>query len=136
MGIAGDFLRDLDSTSEVGRSMIIDMTLYEKLVDLARTKSLAAYSDVAPLIGLDMSREQDRDEIARKLGDIVIYEHHHDRPMLTALVVHYGNDNNPGEGFFSAAQKIGAYKGSRDPMARLTFWTSQVRLVHNHWGSA
>lgn len=116
--------------------MSIDTTLYEKLVELAKSKTLAAYSDVAPLIGLDMSKDQDRDEIARKLGDIVFYEHDNGRPMLTALVVHYGNDNNPGEGFFSAAEKIGLYKGSRNPIKRLTFWSNQVTLVHNQWASA
>ncbi len=116
--------------------MDIDSILYEKLVELAKAKKLAAYSEVAPLIGLDMSKDEDRDEIARKLGDIVVYEHKKGRPMLTALVVHYGNDNNPGEGFFSAAEKIELYKGSRDPIKRLIFWSNQVTLVHNHWASA
>ncbi|MGQ4584276.1 hypothetical protein [Lysobacter sp. F60174L2] len=116
--------------------MNIDATLYEELVRLAKANKLAAYSEVAPLIGLDMSNDQDRDEIARRLGDIVFYENEHGRPMLTALVVHYGNDNNPGEGFFSAAEKLELYKGSRNPIHRLTFWANQVRLVHNHWGSA
>ena len=116
--------------------MNLDMTLYEKLVQLSKAKSLAAYSQVEPMIGHDMSREQDRDEIARKLGDIVLYEHENGRPMLTSLVVHYGNDNNPGEGFFSAAEKIDLYNGSRDPIKRLIFWSNQVTLVHNHWASA
>jgi hypothetical protein len=116
--------------------MKIDATLYEKLLDLAKTKKLASYSEVAPLIGLDMAQEADRDEIARKLGDIVFFEHENNRPMLTALVVHQGGDNNPGEGFFSAAEKIGLFKSSRDPMKRLIFWSNQVTLVHNHWASA
>lgn len=115
--------------------MKIDEILYKKLVALAKAKSLAAYSEVATLIGLDMLNEQDRDEIARRLGDIVFYEHQNGRPMLTALVVHYGNDNNPGEGFFSAAEKIGLFKASRDPIKRLTFWSNQVTLVHNHWST-
>ena len=115
--------------------MHIDEVLYKELIRLAKSKSLAAYSDVAPLIGLDMANEADRDEIARKLGDIVLFEHEHGRPMLTALVVHYGNDNNPGEGFFSAAEKIGLFKSSRDPIKRLTFWTNQVTLVHNLWST-
>lgn len=120
----------------MGTLMNIDVILYEKLVQLAKTKSLAAYSNVAPLIDLDMSKDQDRDEIARRLGDIVLYENENGRPMLTALIVHYGNDNNPGEGFFSAAEKIGLYKGSRDPINRLTFWSNQVTLVHNYWASS
>lgn len=116
--------------------MNIDTALYEKLLELAKAKKLASYSEVAPLLGLDMSQDQDRDEIAKKLGDIVFFEHENHRPMLTALIVHQGGDNNPGEGFFSAAEKIGLFKSSRDPMKRLIFWSNQVTLVHNHWASA
>jgi hypothetical protein len=116
--------------------MDIDAILYKKLQELAKDKKLASYSEVAPLIGLDMSQEHDRDVIAQKLGDIVFFEHEKNRPMLTALVVHHGGDNNPGEGFFSAAEKIGLFKSSRDPMKRLIFWSNQVTLVHNHWASS
>lgn len=45
----------------------MDMILYDKLLELARHDKLAAYSEVAPLIGLDMASESVRDEIARKL---------------------------------------------------------------------
>lgn len=111
----------------------IDHVLYEKLVRLAIDRSLATYGDVAPLIGLDMALDADREEIARRLGDIVVYEHAQGRPMLTALVVHKGGDNNPGEGFFSAAEKIRLFNGSRRDVERLIFWVNQVTLVHNHW---
>lgn len=111
----------------------MDMTLYQKLVDLARSDDLAAYSQVAPLIGLDMSIEADRDEIAKRLGDIARHEYRNNRPMLTSLVVHHGSDNNPGEGYFAIAHELGLYKGSRDPIKRLTFWAGQVRDVYNHW---
>lgn len=120
-----------------GISVSVDKVLWEKLVELARSRSLATYGDVAPLVSLDMGREEDREEIARRLGDIVIFEHANGRPMLTALVVHKGGDNNPGEGFFSAAEGIGAFSGSRQQIKRLTFWVNQVTLVHNYWsGSA
>jgi len=64
------------------------------------------------------------------------HEQNAGRPMLTALVVHRGNDNNPGEGFFSIAHDFGLYDGSRDQMARLIFWSNQVTAVHNHWDNA
>jgi hypothetical protein len=111
----------------------MNQTLYDKLVDLAKTDDLAAYSNVAPLIGLDMANDADRDEIAIKLGEIARFEHAHGRPMLTSLIVHYGNDNNPGEGYFAIAKELGLYSGSRDSIKRLTFWANQVRLVYNHW---
>ncbi|MBD7923175.1 hypothetical protein [Xanthomonas bonasiae] len=114
----------------------MDTTLYDKLIQLAKDGDLAAYSDVAPLIGLDMSKDQDRDIIAKKLGHIADHEDAAGRPMLTALIVHYGNDNNPGEGFFAKAVELGHYKGSRDPLRRLTFWANQVRDIYDHWQTA
>ncbi|HGM4787684.1 hypothetical protein [Stenotrophomonas maltophilia] len=116
--------------------MSIDNVLYGKLVELARSRSLATYGDVAPLIGLNMDREEDREDIARRLGEIVLFEHANGRPMLTALVVHKGGDNNPGEGFFSAAEAIGIFSGSRNQLRRLTFWVNQVGLVYNHWSES
>lgn len=107
--------------------------LYDELVRLARAKKIAAYNDVSPLVGLDMSEQEDRNAIAELLGEIAIHEHGEGRPMLTALVVHRGNDNNPGEGFFSIAQDLGLYNGGRDQIARVTFWANQVAEVYNHW---
>lgn len=80
-----------------------------------------------------MDAEEDRAEIARLLGEIATFENGQGRPMLTALIVHRGNDNNPGEGFFSIAQQFGLFDGSRNQIARLTFWANQVTQVHNHW---
>ena len=111
----------------------MNLVLYNELLRLARTQQLAAYSDVSPLIGLSMDNDQDRDEIARLLVEIAVHEHNEGRPMLTALIVHRGNDNNPGEGFFSIAQELRLFNGSRDQIARLTFWANQVTQVHNHW---
>ncbi|GAP75944.1 hypothetical protein W04_2485 [Pseudoalteromonas sp. SW0106-04] len=83
-----------------------------------------------------MESEEDRDEIARLLGEIARHEHHQGRPMLTSLVIHKGNDNNPGEGFFSIATELDIYSGSRDQLERVTFWSNQVTDVHNHWPNA
>lgn len=113
----------------------MNQVLYGELVRLARARLLATYSDVSPLLGLSMENQQDREEIARLLGEIVEFEHGEGRPMLTALIVHRGNDNNPGDGFFSIAHDLGLYNGRRDQMSRLTFWVNQVTSVHNHWCS-
>ncbi len=111
-------------------------TLYNELLRLARNKKIASYSEVSPLVGLSMDIEEHRDQMANLLGEIVHHEHGKNRPMLTSLVVHKGNDNNPGEGFFSIATELGYFDGSRDKIARLTFWANQVTNVHNHWSKA
>lgn len=110
--------------------------LYDELVRLAKSQNLAAYSDVAPLVGLSMDNNVDRNEIARLLREIAIHEDGEGRPMLSALIVHRGDDNNPGEGFFGVAQELGHFNGTRDSIAKLTFWTNQVTQVHNHWPNA
>ncbi|NWE74937.1 hypothetical protein [Pseudomonas yamanorum] len=114
----------------------MNQTLYNELVRLARAQALAAYSDISPLVGLFMDREEDRDAIARLLGEIALYEYSEGRPMLTALIVHRGDDNNPGEGFFGIAQELKIFNGTRDQISRLTFWANQVTAVHNHWRNA
>lgn len=110
--------------------------LYNELLRLAKSKKLASYSEVAPLLDLSMEIEEHREEMAKLLGEIVYHEHANNRPMLTSLVVHKGNDNNPGEGFFLIATELGYFDGSRDSIARLTFWANQVTNVHNHWSIA
>jgi hypothetical protein len=111
----------------------MNQEIYEALVSLARTRQLTSYSDIAPLANLDMSVEADRDAMSFILEDIARFEHDASRPMLTALVIHRGNDNNPGEGFYAIAQDLGIFNGSRDAIDRTTFWAQQVSDVHEHW---
>lgn len=109
--------------------------IYDRLVDLARTQRLTTYSDIAPLAGLSMDVDQDRERISQLLSEIVLHEVGQGRPMLTAIVVHRGSDNNPGEGFFSIATELGLFNGSRQQLQRLEFWVRQVQLVNGHWSA-
>jgi len=110
--------------------------IYARLVELARARQLTTYSDIAPLAGLSMDVEQDRERISQLLGEIAIHEASEGRPMLTAIVVHRGSDNNPGEGFFAITTQLGFFNGSRQQLPRLEFWVRQVQLVNEHWGAA
>lgn len=109
--------------------------IYDRLVDLARAQRLTTYSDIAPLAGLSMDVDQDRERISQLLGEIVVHEVRQGRPMLTAIVVHRGSDNNPGEGFFAIATELGLFNGSRQQLPRLEFWVRQVQLVNDHWSA-
>ena len=109
------------------------MEIYDRLLELARAERLTTYSDIAPLAGLSMSNDADRDRISELLGEILMHEASEDRPLLTAIVVHRGKDNNPGEGFFSASTELGRFNGSRDPLLRLEFWVRQVQEVNAYW---
>ena len=108
--------------------------IYDRLIEVARTEpGLTTYSDIAPLADLSMDRVEDRAEISRILEEILQRESAEGRPLLTALVVHRGEDNNPGEGFFAAAARLGRFGGSRHQMQRLSFWVSEVNAVHEYW---
>lgn len=109
--------------------------IYNRLLELARARRLTTYSDIAPIAGLSMENEEDREILSKLLGGIVLHENADGRPMLTALVVHRGSDNNPGEGFFAVAEQIGRFGGSRQQLVRLEFWVNQVREVHDYWTS-
>jgi hypothetical protein len=115
------------------KNLLMNQILYNELVNLARSQQLSSYSQVSPIIGLSMDNELDRNEIARLLREIAIFEQNNGRPMLTSLVIHQGNDNNPGEGYFSIARELGLFNGGRDSIARVTFWANQVTEVYNHW---
>jgi hypothetical protein len=81
--------------------------IYNQLLELARSQPgrLTYYSNIAQLVGLSMDIEEERDKLSLLLWEIVEHEHNNNRPMLTAIVVHRGNDNNPGEGFFSSSNE-------------------------------
>ncbi|MDS0850434.1 hypothetical protein [Burkholderia cenocepacia] len=96
---------------------------------------MTTYSDIAPLAGLSMDREADRNTISQILGEILRQEAASGRPLLTALVVHRGADNNPGEGFFAESTELGRFNGSRSKMERLEFWVREVAAVHEYWAA-
>jgi hypothetical protein len=68
--------------------------IFKKLIQLASAGKLTTYSDIAPLAGLSMANDSDREEMSALLGEILGDEAAQGRPLLTAIVVHKGNDNN------------------------------------------
>jgi hypothetical protein len=103
-------------------------TIFEKLKEVARNRSLTNYNEVGRLVGLNMASEYDRIRIAQLLDEINQLEVADDRPMITALVI-LKNENIPGEGFFKCAIGLGKYDGSDDD----SFWAQEVERVYTHW---
>lgn len=54
--------------------------IYDRLVELARAERLTTYSDIAPLAGLSMDNEADRDAISKILMEIARHEEGQGRP--------------------------------------------------------
>ena len=105
-------------------------TVYQRLIEVARGKSVINYSDAGQLVGLDMDNEVSRIRIAQILDDINNYEGQHGRPMLSAVVIRK-DINMPGSGFFDCAWELGRYSGTNDLMV----WITELNKVHDYWQS-
>ncbi len=100
----------------------------DKLIEVARERTVTYYSDIAPMAGLDMSLPNDRYEIGALLDDINRVEHAQGRSLLSAVVVHK-DTLVPGQGFFTLARDMGLFTGSD----RDRFYIEELRRVHDYW---
>jgi hypothetical protein len=106
----------------------VNQQLYSRLCEVARQRRYIRYADAATVVGLDMNIPADRDEISRLLDEISMHEFNDGKPLLSAVVIHV-QDNIPGNGFFTMAERIGRFDGTD----RLQFWLGELRAVHDHW---
>ena len=106
----------------------MNQKLYERLCEVARKGVVARYSEVAPVVGLDMANPADRDRISILLDEISRHEHELGHPMLSAVVIHK-DDNMPGNGFFALAQGLGLFRGGD----RFQYFLEELKRVHVHW---
>ena len=102
--------------------------IYDKLKAVAKAGQVTHYSEVAPLAGLDMSLQEDRNRIATILDEISTSEHHEGHPLLSVVVIHK-DDNMPGQGFFTLARRLGLHKGEEKFFFFHTGVTSRPRLL-------
>ena len=104
--------------------------LRDLLIEAAKEGRFIYYSDIAPQLGLDMDREADRAKIGRILGKLSEEEVEQGRPMLSAIVVHKG-DETPGDGFYKLARDLGRFQTGH----RHIFWAEEVKRLFEYWSS-
>lgn len=104
--------------------------VYQKLKELARAKKTTNYTAIGQMIGLDMKNPADRNKISEILDEINHYEHQHDHPMISAIVIRQ-DINMPGEGFFKCSHDLGKFQGED----KLVFWVHELCRVHKYWQS-
>jgi hypothetical protein len=102
--------------------------LYERLVEVARTRRTLTYSEAGELVGLSMRNPNHRKLLGQQLGAISEYEVDHGRPMLSAVVIHKGE--RPGTGFAQLGEDIGL-KSSFDTDA--SFADRELFRVYAYW---
>jgi len=102
--------------------------IYETLQDVARAQGTTTYGAIAPLAQIDLGNPADRNHLADLLGEISRHEHEQGRPMLSAVVI-AGDNNMPGQGFFTLARELGLHSGGDD----LAFFCEELARVHATW---
>ena len=105
--------------------------IYERLLSVARAEDITYYSDIAPLADLNMDLDADRERISELLREIALHEHQQGRPLLTAVVIHYA-DNQPDQGFFTLSRELGLFRAGRPYI----FFVRELRRVHDYWRNA
>ena len=110
---------------EVERSL--NQPVYQKLKQVARSRSLISYSEIVPLVGSGISSPRDP-RLARILRNICSFEVEHGRPMLGAVVVRRA-DSRPGKGFIIGAIRLGVFHGDDE----LAFWNAELNRVYQYW---
>jgi hypothetical protein len=95
------------------------------LEGVASRRRTIAYSEVVSKVRA-MHLESDSKLFARMLDDISRHSDEEGRGMLSAVVIHKGDDYLPGPGFFKLGRELG-----HDTSDRLAFHSAELRKVHD-----
>ena len=121
-----------DATGPAASPVAIAPPLYDLLVATAGAGRTVTYAEAGAVVGLSMRNPHHRRLLGQQLGAISEYEIDHDRPMLSAVVIHKGE--RPGSGFFQLGEEIGV---KRSFESDANFADEELRRVHDYWaGSA
>jgi len=108
---------------------MINKIIYKKLKEVAHHQTITTYSDIAPLVNIDMDDPSQHNQLANYLGDIYEHEHAKGQPLLSAVVVR-SSDGLPGMGFYNLAKDLGVVKLGVD---HITFVVQKLQRVHKEW---
>ncbi len=103
------------------------------LIDQSVKGTPVYYEVIAKKLNLDLENPAHRDQLTIVLRDIAVYEHEHDRPLVTAIAI-YKQKNDHGYGFYKLCETLGIGKAS-DLNASLYGFT-QLEESKKFWGDA
>ena len=127
-----------DAVVELGRRIANigkrrDLVHYSKLVSGLELR-MANVGDGAPFeLGVPEWTDQDRKILGDLLGRLSLETYQRGKFLASALVTAKGTQE-PGEGFWTFVDELGLFT-STSPTRRLMFWSEQVRLAHDWYGS-
>ena len=108
--------------------------VYCELINVARSRNIINYIKVANIMGLPPETPMGHqwvNKTGKILGEICKYEHAHDRPMLSAIVVRTDTEQ-PGIGFSALARELDKLESS-SPDDEKSFWKHEIEKVYKCW---
>jgi hypothetical protein len=102
--------------------------------DYVTVPDLAKKIDILPSRGVQLAKV-----VNGLLWKVAAFEHKHNRPMLTAIVVKQSAAKGgkrsiyAGDGFYSCAVELGLISKDLGRADREAFWQEQYDAVHAHW---
>lgn len=95
---------------------------------VASLRQTIPYSEVVSQVRA-VHLERDSPLFAQMLDEISRQSNAEGRGMLSAVVVHKGDDRRPGDGFFKLGSELG-----RDTSDRIAFYAAELQRVHDSFG--
>jgi len=108
----------------------MDKEVRKYLIELSRIKRTVAYGTAMNQFNYDVAHHNQIDLFADIIGDISIYEHEYDRPMLSSLVIH-ASGRSIGKGFYRLAEQLGY--GDKELLLKQNFEREMQIRCYDYW---
>jgi hypothetical protein len=112
----------------------MNRTVRSYLIEIARKRQIVYYQDLCDACKLPLNMHDnpsDRTEIGRILGEISKYEHEHERPLLSALVLTRSGEE--GDGFYKLCEELGLTGDWKKLKREGIFAAQEIKECHNYW---
>lgn len=103
--------------------------VYCRLIEATIKRKTVDYKEIGEIMGIFQPGDHLSKETGQMLGEISQFEHKHNRPLLSAVVIS-PTLKMPGDGFFKMAAELGKFKGG----SKLEFWKQECDAVYTAWG--
>jgi hypothetical protein len=105
-----------------------------KLIELARAEETWSYSQLNDQLDLKLNfkNKYDRGLVGDWLEEISIHEFEKDRPLLSSLIIHKGQDREQGDGYYKMCEKLFG-KPWRELKEDKTFEIAKITECFSFW---
>lgn len=107
------------------------------LIERAREDKPIYYGEIMQILGLKTGDYEDHEMLSNVLGEISMYEHRHERPLLSCIATYSPETTRQkkgeihGNGFYEIAEELG--KGERTKLKREMFAVKEMAACRDFW---